>query len=213
MASLRDAARDVLYEAKDTIAYLVFWKTGRSWNSEALYEIVAADPDAICVNGYVDNIGPLEDMTLESLMDGIRFQREVAPGSLAYALQQVKKEETTEEADEEVCADEQEEKAYTAIITNLKSGENYEIMEWRNLRKFTKRQYDNVLLTLFDHACGGCENDSMAATIYDHGIHSLRGSGTKPVITLLCTTETDGANIWSDIHANGTFVRRMTIAN
>ena len=108
MASLRDAARSVLDDAKDAIGYLVIWKEKRSWNARCYYgiewyeiyepkideeirgeleEILATDPDAICVNPYYDNLGELENMTLASLMDGIRFQREVAPGSLRMVLE------------------------------------------------------------------------------------------------------------------------------
>ena len=109
MASLREAARAVLDDARDAIGYLIIWKEGRSWNSEVYYEvqyddydgwkiesdviedlqeIVEADPNAIAVNAYYDNLGELEDMTLDSLVDGIRYQYEIAPGSLAHALSQ-----------------------------------------------------------------------------------------------------------------------------
>lgn len=108
MASLKEAAKNILYEAQDGIAFLVLWKEGRGWKSESYYEIeydegksaysvdrsavdelkqiVRTDPDAIAVCGYYDNIGPMEDMTLGSLIDGLRFQYKVCPGSLLGLL-------------------------------------------------------------------------------------------------------------------------------
>ena len=102
MASLREAARSVLDDARDGVCWIVIWKTGRSWNAEVMYgvdytegrsypkqdekwdvelddvqrlvEIMNEDPDARLVNGYYTNLGSLEEMTLASLMDGIRFQ-------------------------------------------------------------------------------------------------------------------------------------------
>ena len=102
MASLREEARYILDDARDAICWIAIWKTGRSWHAECMYdteydegrlyprresswkieeedaerlkEIYAEDNDAILVNGYYCNLGSLEEMTLESLMDGIRFQ-------------------------------------------------------------------------------------------------------------------------------------------
>lgn len=102
MASLREAARYILDDAKDGICWLAIWKTGKSWHSETMYEteysdgnrfhgtssswkideedaarllqIYAEDENAILVNPYYCNLGPWEEMTLESLIDGIRFQ-------------------------------------------------------------------------------------------------------------------------------------------
>lgn len=102
MASLREEARWVLDDARNGIAWIAVWKTGRSWHcvpfyateyvernrltgAEAHFEIdaddlaelrkiLAEDPEAILVNGYYRNIGSLEDMTLDSLVDGLRWQ-------------------------------------------------------------------------------------------------------------------------------------------
>ena len=102
MASLREAARSVLDEAKDAICWIAIWKNGKSWNAECMYEteyeegrsyprresswrieeddaerlkeIYAEDNNAILVNAYYCNLGPWEDMTLATLTDGIRFQ-------------------------------------------------------------------------------------------------------------------------------------------
>ena len=95
MASLREEARWILDEARAAICWIAVWKTGRSWNVETFYgveydegrlypieeddekrlrEIYEEDNDAILVNGYYCNLGSLEEMTLESLIDGIKFQ-------------------------------------------------------------------------------------------------------------------------------------------
>lgn len=103
MASLREEARYILDDAKAGIVWIAIWKTGRSWHTEVMYdveydegrsyptriesswkitsedqhrllEIYDEDAGAILVNPYYVNLGPWEDMTLESLIDGIRFQ-------------------------------------------------------------------------------------------------------------------------------------------
>jgi len=111
MASLREEARDILDEAREGIIWFAVWKTGRSWNIRLIYsadyteasafrpekwdidaddlqeleDILADDDDALLLNGYYQNIGSLEDMTLDSLVDGIRFQYEHG-GNLANIL-------------------------------------------------------------------------------------------------------------------------------
>ena len=105
MASLREEARWVLDDARDGICWIAVWKTGRSWHCEALYgceytesnqrmhidahwdidtddmdrmrEILAEDQDACLVNGYYYNLGSLEEMTLDSLVDGLRWQYDI----------------------------------------------------------------------------------------------------------------------------------------
>ena len=68
MASLRDSVKDHQEELKDGIAWVAFWKQGRSWNAELFHlevdgtlepfdrsrleEIKAADPAAVILNGY-----------------------------------------------------------------------------------------------------------------------------------------------------------------
>lgn len=94
MASLREVSRQVLEDARDAIAWIALYKEGRSWAAECLWveqnedssfifdeddradikRILAADKDAILVNGYYCNLGPLEEMTLESLVSALRWQ-------------------------------------------------------------------------------------------------------------------------------------------
>ena len=87
MASLRDTVKDYQKELRDGIAWVAFWKTGRSWNAEyfhlemgdilypedrsRLEEIKQADPAAVVVNGYYSGyLG--EDMNLDELTAGVR---------------------------------------------------------------------------------------------------------------------------------------------
>ena len=66
-ASLRDTVKDNQEELRASIAWVAFWKTGRSWNAEYFHlemsdilypedrsrmeEIKQADPAAVVVNG------------------------------------------------------------------------------------------------------------------------------------------------------------------
>lgn len=95
MATLRELARDNYDDAAMAICWFALWKTGRSWSMEHFYvdydekakcfkideddqircrEILKEDYGAVFINGYYDNIGPLEEMTISSLVDGLRFQ-------------------------------------------------------------------------------------------------------------------------------------------
>ena len=87
MASLRDTVKEYQEELRDGIAWVAFWKTGRSWNAEDFHlklgdylypedrsrmeEIKQADPAAVVVNGYYSGyLG--EDMSLDELTAGVR---------------------------------------------------------------------------------------------------------------------------------------------
>ena len=87
MASLRDTVKDYQEELRDGIAWVAFWKTGRSWNAEhfslemgdylypedrsRMEEIKQADPAAVVVNGYYSGyLG--EDRNLDELTAGVR---------------------------------------------------------------------------------------------------------------------------------------------
>ena len=87
MANLRDTVKDYQEELRDGIAWVAFWKTGRSWNAEYFHlemgdyiypedrsrmeEIKQADPAAVVVNGYYSGyLG--EDMSLDELTAGVR---------------------------------------------------------------------------------------------------------------------------------------------
>ena len=87
MASLRDTVKEYQEELRDGIAWVAFWKTGRSWNAEYFHlemgdylypedrsrmeEIKQADPAAVVINGYYSGyLG--EDRNLDELTAGVR---------------------------------------------------------------------------------------------------------------------------------------------
>ena len=95
MASMRTAAQNVLCEAREAIAWIALWKDGRGWNTEAFWpdydsrvdrltfeeddlpeisDILAKDPNAIIVNSWIHNLGPVDEATRETLADGLRWQ-------------------------------------------------------------------------------------------------------------------------------------------
>ena len=106
MASLRTTAQQVFEEARDGIAWIALYKKGRGWeaacfwpdinkNNEFIFDpddaweiklILATDPKAIFVNGYYTNLGPLEEMTRESLTAAFRWQYEEHFNQLAEAV-------------------------------------------------------------------------------------------------------------------------------
>ena len=87
MASLRDVVSEYQDDLRNGIAWLTFWREGRSWQAEAFHldlddtlypedrarlaEIQAADPRAIVVNGYYSGyLG--EEMNVAELAAGVR---------------------------------------------------------------------------------------------------------------------------------------------
>lgn len=98
MATIREATRNVINEARDGIGWIALWKEGRGWESAVFWpdydeqadclafseddlpeilEITEKDSDAIIVNGWIYNLGPVEDATVESLATALRWQREL----------------------------------------------------------------------------------------------------------------------------------------
>lgn len=92
MASLREIAAANAEEIRDGIAWVIVWKTGRSWHAKPVWlnsetdklgpedekqvqEILQQDPNAVMINGYYSgHLG--ESMTLKELEDGIRWHYE-----------------------------------------------------------------------------------------------------------------------------------------
>ena len=87
MASLRDIVSEYQDDLRNGIAWLAFWREGRSWQAEAFHldlddtlypedrarlaEIQAADPQAVVVNGYYSGyLG--EEMSVAELAAGVR---------------------------------------------------------------------------------------------------------------------------------------------
>ena len=87
MASLRDMVSEYQDDLRNGIAWLAFWREGRSWQAEAFHldlddtlypedrarlaEIQAADPRAIVVNGYYSGYLS-EEMSVAELAAGVR---------------------------------------------------------------------------------------------------------------------------------------------
>ena len=98
MASLRDIVKQYQEELRDGIAWVAFWREGRSWNGDYFYletndaltakdksrleEIRQKDPDAVMLNSYY--CGYLgEDMTVDELTAGVRRHYENGYNSVA----------------------------------------------------------------------------------------------------------------------------------
>lgn len=89
MAALNTIAKEWANELREGIAWVIVWKTGRSWNAQAVWlncdddtfepedlelarKVLEQDPNAIMLNGYYcGHFG--EDMTVAELAAGIRW--------------------------------------------------------------------------------------------------------------------------------------------
>lgn len=92
MAALHEIARSYTGEIRDGIAWVIIWKTGRSWHAESVWldpstdtfelgdlstatDILEQDPNAVMVNGYhCGHFG--ENMTIAELEAGILWHYE-----------------------------------------------------------------------------------------------------------------------------------------
>ncbi len=98
MASLRYTVREYQDDLRSGIAWLAFWREGRSWHGEAFHldmsdylypedkmrlaEIQAADPKAVVVNGYYSGyLG--EEMSVDELAAGVRHHYENGLSNIA----------------------------------------------------------------------------------------------------------------------------------
>lgn len=98
MASLRDTVREYQDDLRSGIAWLAFWREGRSWHGEAFHldmsdylypedkmrlaEIQTADPKAVVVNGYYSSyLG--EEMSVDELAAGVRHHYENGLSNIA----------------------------------------------------------------------------------------------------------------------------------
>ncbi len=109
MANLRTTAQNVLEEARDGIAWIALFKKGRGWGAECFWpdfdersnsfefedydidplkEILAIDQNAIFVNSYYFNLGPVEEMTRDTLASALRWQYEGQYSRLAEIWQE-----------------------------------------------------------------------------------------------------------------------------
>lgn len=114
MASLRYISSKVLDDAKDGIAWIAVWKVGRCWCSWVTYDvscddagrltiednfegvlgrmedILGWDANAVFLNSYHTNLGDVDEMTVASLAEAIRWQYEECGNRLQNAVECVK---------------------------------------------------------------------------------------------------------------------------
>ena len=99
MAALNTIAREWADELREGIAWVIVWKTGRSWNAQAVWlncdddtfepedlelarKVLEQDPNAVMLNGYYcGHFG--EDMTIDEIAAGIRWHYEGGRNRLA----------------------------------------------------------------------------------------------------------------------------------
>lgn len=106
MASLRSVARNFLEEARDGIAWIAVYKVGRSWYAEDVWpdlegdsslsfcpddvsllrSVLVCDPNAILVNGYYCNLGPLDEMSVDTLSAALLWQYSCSYNLLASVI-------------------------------------------------------------------------------------------------------------------------------
>ena len=102
MASLRDVVSEYQDDLQNGIAWLAFWREGRSWQAEAFHlglddtlyqedrarlaEIQAADPRAIVVNGYYSGYLS-EEMSVAELAAGVRHHYDNGLNNIALFME------------------------------------------------------------------------------------------------------------------------------
>ena len=106
MATLRQAAQDMIDVALEGIGWIAHWKDGKGWMSmdyypdidrqgrlnfedydiDSLQNIVKLDPRAILVNGWYHNLGDATCMTRDSLTEALRWQYNIQHYTVADAL-------------------------------------------------------------------------------------------------------------------------------
>ena len=92
MASLRECVKYFQDELRNGIAWIIFWRNGRSWDSDYIYldvendtideddtaslmQIYNTDQNAVILNGYYcGHLG--KDFTLNELINGVRWHYE-----------------------------------------------------------------------------------------------------------------------------------------
>lgn len=134
MAALNAIAREWADELREGIAWVIVWKTGRSWNAQAVWlncdddtfepedlelarKVLEQDPNAVMLNGYYcGHFG--EDMTAAELAAGIRWHYDNGynqlDGSTAFPAEPEPRPEDYEHMHELMAADRQHEDAQQA---------------------------------------------------------------------------------------------------
>lgn len=93
MASLREVVREHQDELKEGIAWVIFWKEGRSWYADYVYletndslsaidaefakRIIDVDLDGVILNSYYcGHLGNGDDTSLDELVNGVKWHYE-----------------------------------------------------------------------------------------------------------------------------------------
>ena len=173
MASLREAVKDFQDELRDGMAWVVFWREGRSWQSDYLYlelgsdtipyddmgklkQICSLDPRAVALNGYYCGHFA-EDMRLDELTAGVRWHYENGFNSLSGFIEQHDGTLTPEQIEEarqiahaaglpfsERPYDGQDIDPY--IYDGSMTREDYELMQKMNAEERSERMDEQITL-------------------------------------------------------------------
>ena len=189
MAALHEIARQYADEIRDGIAWVIIWKTGRSWHAESVWlnpdsdtfelddlstatEILEQDPNAVMVNGYYcGHFG--ENMTIAELEAGILWHYEggcnLLKDSTAFPPEPIPRLENLP-ADMPWYGKETTEEPDPYIFDGYMSVEDYE-----KRHTFSWRIYDSATY----HTC------RIAAKSHTHG----RTRGTVPEVLAIRTKD------------------------
>ena len=106
---------------------------------------------------------------------------------------------------------------YTVRFQNHLTGEALTIMQFERQR-FTMREYRIVLSELFFLAAVSKDNRSLTADVFcssdPESLDTIlsRPEGERGLLSLECTTTTDGSTITAHITMNGQPIRHMIVA-
>ena len=171
MASLREEARWVLEDARGGISWIAVWKTGRSWHCQTilgleyeegnhwlkresrwttddpddiatLREIFAEDENAILVNSYYCNLGGMEDLTLQTLVNALRWQYEDG-GNLGEVIDELI---TTMNTEEGGAGDDGHQQAEAADLGQRTEDELYLRADRRDVFHASSKDYKRIRL-------------------------------------------------------------------
>lgn len=176
--ALRTIASEYASEICDGIAWVIVWKTGRSWHAEAVWldsdtdlldqddlstvrGILEQDPHAVMLNGYY--CGHFwEDMTINELAAGIRWHYEGGFNLLANSTV-FPKESTVPPADMEMAECQHQDsrkegcmrkREFEELIGQVMTDEDYEVAEMAYLFHPAFRSMNMKEFAEFYKSCG-----------------------------------------------------------
>ncbi len=165
MAAINTIAKEWADELRDGIAWLIVWKTGRSWNAQAVWlgvdndtfepedleaarNILQQDPNAVMLNGYYcGHLG--EDMTVTELAAGIRWHYENGYNLLSESV--AFPPEPMEQPEELLAAPVQRKPIHTEERNQQQEQNDYAVTEYLDInepylnRQGSKLPYQHLL--------------------------------------------------------------------